>query len=346
VAESTVENQNRKVLTTVKRLARRYEEVIWWGAAVGVVIGLFVIADTTEVIMRDWREYYRPATLSGDYLGYRNTANPTFVVLLFAPLAALPIKVGFLILNLITVITFRLTARLSNINKWLIFPSFPALWMVVYGQIDALVALGVALGWWAIKNKRPYWQGLATILLILKPHVTGLLAICYLFWQKDRRAFVVSISFLLVTLVIFGLWPIKWLTTLFSETGLAVGGQGQNTSVNEWNNIGLYPWGLLLLPLLLVPYAREKKIPALISASLLASPYAGAYTLMAVMGVSLPMLTYPVLSLPLFDQLLFRRGYDLIVIAPLALVLYPVVQRGWSLLTERKRGRPSGTRSR
>lgn len=335
MADMATDGRIKNLFSAIKRFIGRYEEVIWWGAAFGMVIGLLVIADTTAVIMRDWREYYRPATLSGDYLGYRNTANPTFIVLFFAPLAVLPLKVGFLILNIVSVIAFRVTAKLSNINKWLIFPSFPALWMVVYGQIDALVALGVALGWWAIRNKRPYWQGLATILLVLKPHVTGLLAITYLLWQRDRRAFVVSISFFLVTLLIFGLWPVEWLTTLFSETNLAVGGQGQNTIVNEWNNIGLYPWGLLLLPLLLVPYTREKKIPAIISASLLASPYSGAYTLMAVMGVSLPGLIYPVLSVPLFDQVLFNKGYDLIVLAPLALVLYPVIQRVWSFSKNR-----------
>ncbi len=315
----------RRLLSAAGALIRRYEEGIWWGVALGVVVGLVVIADQSEVIIRDWREYYRPATLSGDYLGYRNTANPTYIVLLFRPLATLPLKAGFALLGGLSVVCFRLTARLSGINKWLIFPSYPALWMLVYGQIDAVVALGVALGWWAIRNKRPYWQGAATLLLILKPHVAGLLALVYLVWQRDRRALVVSGLFVLATLPFLGLWPLQWAQVLLSETNLAAAGAGQNTAVNEWNNIGLYPYGLLLLPLLLVPYAREQKIPAVISASLLASPYAGAYTLMAVMGVPLPLVIYPILSLPLFTQ----AGYDLIILAPLALVIYPVILYFW-----------------
>ncbi|MGW8319541.1 MAG: glycosyltransferase family 87 protein, partial [Candidatus Promineifilaceae bacterium] len=287
--------------------------------------GLVVIADQSEVIIRDWRENYRPAVISGDYLGYRNIYNPSYVVLLLGPLALLPLKAGFALLGLMSVVCFRLAAYFSRVSKWLIFPSFPALWVLVYGQLDALVALGVALGWWAIRNKRPYWQGAATLLLVLKPHVGGLLALVYLLWQRDRRALVVSGVFVLATLPFFGLWPIQWLKVLFVEANLSTGGAGQNTAVNEWNNIGLYPYGLLLLPLLLVPYAREQKIPAVISASLLASPYAGAYTLMAVMGVPLPLVIYPILSLPLFTQ----AGYDLIILAPLALVIYPVILYFW-----------------
>ena len=323
----------RAVFISGGRLLRRYEEVLWWGLAFGVLLGLVAVADQTEVIIRDWREYYRPAALSGDYLNFRNNANPPYIILLFQPLAALSLNTGFAILGILSLLGFRLVSHLSGVNKWLIFPSFPALWMLVYGQIDALVLLGVALGWWAIRNKRPYWQGAATLLLILKPHVGGLLALIYLAWQRDRRAVAVSGFFILATLPFLGLWPLRWAEVLLSESDLAAAGAGKSSFFNEWNNISLYPYSLLLLPLLLVPYSRAQKIPAIVSACLLASPYAGAYSLLSVMAVPLPLIIYPILSLPLF----FGAGYDLIILAPLALVLYPPVAYLWQRYKEKTR---------
>ena len=280
-----------------------------------------LIEDQTAVIARDWREYYRPAALAGDITNVANVANPPYIQLLFRPLALLPMETGYVILLILYMICFRLIAHLSPVNKWLIFPSFPSLWMLVYGQIDAFVALGVALGWWAIRNDKPYWQGAATLLLCIKPHIGGPLAIVYLVWQKNRRAFLVSGLFLIITLAVFGLWPIQWSRRMIREAELAIGLSGFASRLNDWNNIGSYPYGLLLLPLLFLPYSRIQKVPAIISASILAAPFAGAYSMLSTMSMPLPLWIYPILSLPLFIQ----RGYDLIIIAPLALVLFPAI---------------------
>jgi hypothetical protein len=136
---------------------------------------------------------------------------------------------------------------------------------------------------------------------------------------------------LLLSLVVFGLWPIQWTRHVIYEAAVPAGDARFVNEINEWNNIGTFPYGLLLWPLILLPYARIKKVPAIISASILSSPYAGAYSMLSAMSMPLPLPVYPLLSLPLVTQ----RGYDLIVLAPLALVLYPAIGyllRTWSRL--------------
>lgn len=307
----------------VKLLVKKYEEVIWWGVGIGFIFALPIFSSQIELLGNDWFQIYRPATISDNYLIAGLTANPLYVLFIFWPLAQLPATVGYFTLILINILAFRLIAHLSGINKWLIFPSFPSLWMLIYAQIDVLVALGVIIGWWAIKNNRPNWQGCATVLLFLKPHIGGALALVYLFWQKDKRSFIVIGIVGAASLFAFGiLWPIEWVTYLFAEVINAANISGFNDDRNAWNNIGLFPYGLLSWLLVLLPYPRKYKIPAIISASILSVPYAGAYSLLAIMAVQLPIWVYPILSLPLVHPL----GYTLIIIAPIAMVTYPVIK--------------------
>jgi hypothetical protein len=274
----------------IKRIILRYEEVAWWGLGLGLLIALPFVPDNAAVIGRDWITIYRPAVISERYLSEGLIANPSYILFLFKAIALLPPVVGYQAIILISVLSFRLISQLSGINKWLIFPSFPSLWMLVYGQIDALTALGVALGWWAIRNKRPYWQGMATLLLFIKPHVGGLLAIYYLVWQRDRRAFVISGSVFAASMLWFGFeWPIDYVNSLIRETINGANSSGFNSLANAFNNIGLFPIGLTFFIFLFLPAPREKRILAVISASLLASPYAGNYSMLATMAVQLPL---------------------------------------------------------
>ncbi len=301
----------------------KFEEVVWWALAIGVAIGLVLIVDQADVIGRDWQTIYRPATLSDDFIHYKTVANPPYIIFIFYPLALFAPLAGYLGLMSLSIICFRLIAHLSSFSKWLIFPSFPALWMLVYGQIDVLVTLGVALGAWSIRSNKPYYQGVATLLLFLKPHIGAVLALVYLIWQWNWRAFVISISVGLFSLIFFGLgWPIEWIKRLVFEVSLASQAQGFNAEANSFNNIGFFPYGLIAWPLLLIPYPKEEKIPAIVSASILSSPYAGGYSLLATMGVSLPILVYPMLSFPFLGDI----GYKLIVIAPVTLIAWPIIK--------------------
>jgi hypothetical protein len=242
---------------------------------------------------------------------------------LFKPLALLPVDTGNFILLAITVISFRVVAYLANVNKWLILISFPSWWILWQTQIDGLVMLGVAIGWWAIRRQKPIWQGLATLLLCLKPQVGGILAIVYLIQQRHWKAFIISTLVSLASFLIFGFWLITWTERILFEGSAA---QAGNNFAQTITNIGLFPVGILFwVPLVLFRhwYTQEEYIPAIIAATMLSSPYAASYSLITTMAVPLPGWLYPILSLPFIG----RTGYDLIIIAPIAIVIYPILKK-------------------
>ncbi|RME58104.1 DUF2029 domain-containing protein [Candidatus Parcubacteria bacterium] len=314
---------------SAKRLADyilRVEEGVWWALALGTGIGLMLIYGQVDIVGRDWRVMYRPATLADDFLVFPGVANPLYIKFLFYPLAVLPTLAGYAGILALNVVSYRMIAYFSGINKWLIFPSFPALWMLVYGQIDGLVALGVALGAWALREKKPYIQGIAILLLMLKPHVGGVLALVFFVWQKDWRALVISGMVIGLSLWVGGPnWPIAWVRRLLAEAAQASRHEGFAGVENSFNNIGLFPYGLLFWIFVLWRYPYEEKIAPIVASSILSMPYAGNYSLLSVMAGALPGWVYPLFSMPFLGWI----GYKLVVLAPIIVVLRPVVKYHW-----------------
>jgi len=300
--------------------SNRRSKAAWWGTTVGAVC--FSLLNGAQ----DWEGVYRSATLI-DFATHVGTANPLYVMFLFYPLALLPSRVGGAALVALSMVSIWLTSKLTDANRWLILLSYPALWMIKMGQIDALVMLGAALGWWAVKNGRPYWQGAATLLLCLKPHIGAPLALVYLWWQRDLRAFVVSGAVVLASLLAYGVWPVVWLQKLIGFTQEAA--QGGGHFILSANYIGLFPYGLVFFLFPLLPmYHRQERSTAILAASMLASPYAGPYSILAAMAFPLPLWVYGLISLPLLPHI----GWWALA-GPISVVLYPLVNYLWARLT-------------
>jgi hypothetical protein len=212
----------------------------------------------------------------------------------------------------ITIAVILVTARLTGANNWLILCSYPALYVIKMTQIDGLILLGAAIGAWAIRNQKPYWQGISTLLLCLKPQAGLLLAVYYLWRQRDWRALSVSTAVIAISFVCFGSWPLPWFQKML------VGG---SRFALAGNSIGLFPYGLVLIPVALFApgYTVNQRYVALIVASILASPYAGYHSLLASLAFPLPYWLYILVSVPL----VYPPGW-LAAIAPIAMILYPV----------------------
>lgn len=295
-----------------------FTEAVWWGVAIGAV-GFSLLHGG-----QDWTTIYLPATEAG-FTTAPKVGNPTYILLLFQPLSYLPPNVGGAIIVALSIISIWLTARLTNVNRWLILISYPSLWMIKMAQIDALVMLGVALGWWAIEHKKPYWQGVATLLLCLKPQIGGFLALIYLWWQRDYRAFVISGSVGLFSLLLYGPWIGLWFNKLLFAGELA--SQSEGDFISTGNSIGLFPYGLLFLAIPFIfsnIYSSQEQITAIITASMLAAPYAAYYSILSTMAFPLPFWIYGLISLPLIGPIGWASLFVFFII-----IFHPIVRWLW-----------------
>lgn len=299
----------------------KWEAPIWWG----IVVGAFIYSTIYGGL--DWVNY-RSATL-GDYTTHPYVGNPTYIVFLFWPLAYwLPANVGAAVVVLLNLLSINWVSKITGVNRWLIIFSYPALWIIKMAQTDGLILLGVCIGWWAIKHNKPYWQGVATLLLFLKPQTGIPIALVYLIWQRNWRSLVISTSVIVASFAVFGFWPIPWLDKLFSfSRGITTGGNFATTG----NSIDLFPYGLLFFLVPLLPfYTRKERITAIIAASMLSVPYAGYYSIIAAMAFSLPIWVYVMISLPLLGTIGWWA-----ILGPLSLLLYPTINKLFEIFRKR-----------
>jgi hypothetical protein len=170
--------------------------------------------------------------------------------------------------------------------------------IVTFGQLDGLVGLGAVLGFVALRKAQGRLLGLAILLLCLKPQVGGVLALVYLIqmyqtksWQPVLVALGVVSGVVIFSFVVFGFWLNDWLRKIF-QAGASDGIEFVNVS----SDIGLYPYGLAIL--IIVLWLARRNIPALIAATLLAAPYAGYYSIVAALVFPLPLFIYVATWIP------------------------------------------------
>ena len=181
----------------------------------------------------DFFQAFRRDTLSGNY-GFK-TWHPYPIYWLIYPFAILPAKIGFLVWNLASAVCFVVAIRLWN-GRYLNFAlSLPLFWMFYAGQIDGFIALGLALA--VLAN--PYVAGVGLVLLTIKPQVGFLPILFVLFHRRDWRMLVVPSVVFVLSLAQWGWWIPEWIASIL-----------EIEKADEVTNITLYPYSLLLLPLL------------------------------------------------------------------------------------------------
>jgi len=291
---------------------RRINDLLWWGAAAWLV-GFVYLRGAP-----DWEVAYLPATL-GDYVTAPLVANPPYILFLFYPLSILPPRIGGVILALINLVCLFAASRITGANKWLLLLSFPALIVTTFGQIDGLVALGAVIGSVAVRKNSGLLLGLAFLLLGLKPQVGCVLVIVYLVWMLSEGhcldagiATGVCVGVVGLSFLAFGFWLPDWINKIV--VSIITGGD-EFTSFE----IGLFPFGLVALAGSLC-FARED-VPAILTGTLLASPYAGYYSLVSALAFPLPWFVYCLTWLPVF--LPTKMG---VLVAPIAVILVGILQ--------------------
>jgi hypothetical protein len=226
----------------------------------------------------DWRDYYLPAVHNYAIPGL---ATPPYALALFQPLSALGQTGGGLALAILNAAGLYLACRLVGGRfNWLLV-SMPVMIVLIYGQLDGLVALGLVMG---IKYARDGRIGLsaASLLLIgLKPHlglVAGIIMLVKGRWSMIKPVLLTSGLVAVSGLAYSDRW-LEWLSGL--------GHLPQFTGLPY--NIGLFPWGLAVL---ISGLALGLHLPGLILAGLLSLPYVGYYSVIVVMVYRWPWWAY------------------------------------------------------
>jgi len=211
---------------------------------------------------------------------------------------------------------FWVGSHLAGGNRYLLLISFPAFWMLWFGQLDGFVLFGTALGLAALRREKPILMGIAILLLLVKPHVGAPLALLYFIWLPRRDTLLTILFVFALSLIVWGWdWPITWVRNILTIQ--------EEYYVPQTTNISLFPYGLLVWLALLIPKTPMDRVKVALSATLLSVPYAATYSILPLLVLPLPWWLYVIGSAPFF---LGPNGYLLTMLVPIVtiiLVIYP-----------------------
>ena len=234
-------------------------------AALGVAIGFIVALTLLPIAGVDLRYAYIPAAhgnLDGIY-------NPYWARPLFEMFALVPFQVayaGWMVASLVALIlsTWVFGGRLPFVLLTYQFGQ-----LLYYGQIDALVVLGVAVSWLGVERRNPWLAGVGFAAASIKPQVSAP-TLLLLWWWLDRpdkvRSLVIPLLVVLGSFWRYGWWVPGWLEQLFTENLIRTG------SITLWEHTG--PVALLLwIPSLFGRLPRRDKLLLFLATTALTMPY-------------------------------------------------------------------------
>ncbi len=312
----------------LKLLLDRYRNLphIELAAYIGVSIAMLTMLPALPNQETDWGKTYAPAALDwlrGVHAPWElrsNFAYPPFVLPLIAPLALLGAHAGFVVFMALMLTALYASARMLGGSPMLIVLSYPGIWMLAYGQLEPLVCLGAALGWYALRREKSGLLGMAYVLLAIKPQTGFAPALLYFLWTPTWKARFQSCwlpaAVIGWTFVNWGLWPLDFLPRVVAvDNGVAA-----SIGVSLWPIIG--PLALALFaPAVLTPTNRKTRLLLVLAANALASPYSPAYSLLTLLAFPLPWWGYVAASIPAINAngSIFIRAA---ILLPLGLLIY------------------------
>jgi hypothetical protein len=235
-----------------------------------IALGLFCLAVVAFVVSPvpygiDWTVFHDAgqrvwtgARLYGEPTSYQFYYNPPWLAVALMPISLLPYRWGWAIVSVVSLFVVIALARrwqLGFVRLCFALLSPPLLYIVAYGQIDALVLGGILLPVWC-------WPLVASA----KPQV----AIGLVFGVRREQwvyAVVLTSVVLLASFVLFGSWPLQLIQ--------------QPTPLHGAHNLwlGLWPFQVPAGLMLILLGVRRRDERFLVAASPLLSPYAATSSL-------------------------------------------------------------------
>ena len=288
---------------------------IWWVLGIGIVIGCY-INFAKGISGFDWIFFYYP---QAQHATSDTLINPLWIYFVISPIARLPLPVSYLVFLLLNLGMFWMGSHLTGGNRYLLLLSFPAFWMLWFGQLDGFVLFGTALGLKALDSKKPILMGLAILLLLVKPHIGAPLAMLYFLWLPKRDTLLTVLLVTALSMIVWGWeWPLTWVRNILTIQ--------EEYYVPQSTNISLFPYGLLAWLALLIAKSPMDRVKVALSATLLSVPYAATYSILPLLVLPLPWWVYLIGSAPFF---LGTDGYWLTIFVPIVtilLVIYPLLK--------------------
>lgn len=249
--------------------------------ALGVLLFIFLVVvftyspwqpgDDWETFVEASRRVLTGGPLYGHVMVKYYYTNPPWLAILLMPLTLLPFNIGLAVLSAVTLVAPLLLLRRWESKPGLLKPllaliSPPILYILIHGQIDALILLGVFLPaelWWLVAITKPQVTlGLAAAVPVKRWFYTGL----------------ITAVVLAVSLLLYSNWPVQILHTPF-------------TIASEAHNIwaGLWPYQVPLgVALITLGFSRRNE-RLMVASSPLLVPYA---SLSSMLGAWVAILTY------------------------------------------------------
>lgn len=250
-------------------MRRRVAEYDWnrigWIAAAEVG-GLAIIASFFLDGGQDLYLYYLPFAGGCLECGF----VPYFAQWFLWPLTLVPAALAWPLWMGTTVAGLLLLCRHTGINPGIFMLSFPVLGQLWLGQIDVLVAVGLAL---ALLGRNPTVRGIGIVLALVKPQLAGLAILVLLLHVPRRdlgRLLLAPVLALVASVVVYGPgWPLAW---LFNAA--------DNLPIHSWRlaAMDLWPYGLLFIPLLIGFPTVHPCFRASLIIWALATPFFGVYS--------------------------------------------------------------------
>ena len=209
----------------------------------------------------DLYHYYLPFAAGDTSAGF----VPYHAQFILAPLTWIPLRFLWPAWVLVSLVLLLWACRRLGGNPFVLLFSFPLLGQLWLGQVDALIAAGLAL---ALTAKNSYLVGAGLVLASIKPQVAGV-SILLILWQKRRewRIWAVPVLVLAFSLAVFGPdWPLRWLLS------------GNRPAHHSWSFSSLFPWGLAAFAAVLLLRGEQEQVRGSLIASAIGAPSFSVYS--------------------------------------------------------------------
>jgi hypothetical protein len=255
----------------------------------------------------DYRVAYRGDTLAGTFM--LHSAFPYPASWFIYPFAVLPENIGYLLWNILNAVCFIIALRYWKGN-FLSFSFFVGTFWIFYGgQVEGFISGALVL----LMSPNPWLAGLGITILTFKPQIGFFPIVFSLVNRKDWKLLVIPGIIYALSFLQWGWWIPGWLANLQTI---------KNTATVMVTMVSLYPYGLMLVPIL---WRYRTSLKFWMYVQSLAIPYYPVYSLAPVFTMSTPPIWVSIATWIFY--LLLSRNVALIKFAfilPLSLLVYEI----------------------